>query len=71
MATVRSQHHAYINKIVRLRLSAPDRIQLAEDVRDTVVKVPKGVVQTDEQKAESAPFALRAMPRHPGHACCI
>ena len=35
-----------------LSLSVPERIQLVEDIWDTVAEVPEEVVLTDEQKAE-------------------
>ena len=35
-----------------LRLSVPERIQLVEDIWDTVAEVPEEVVLSDEQKAE-------------------
>ena len=35
-----------------LSLSVPERIQLVEDIWDTIAEVPEEVVLTDEQKAE-------------------
>ncbi len=35
-----------------LRLSVPERIQLVEDIWDSIAEVPEEVVLTDEQKAE-------------------
>ena len=35
-----------------LSLSVPERIQLVEDIWDTVAEVPEEVSLTDEQKAE-------------------
>jgi putative addiction module component (TIGR02574 family) len=35
-----------------LSLSVPERIQLVEDIWDTVAEMPDEVVLTDEQKAE-------------------
>jgi putative addiction module component (TIGR02574 family) len=35
-----------------LRLSVPERIQLVEDIWDTIAEVPEEVGLTDEQKAE-------------------
>jgi putative addiction module component (TIGR02574 family) len=35
-----------------LSLSVPERIQLVEDIWDTVAEVPEQVELTDEQKAE-------------------
>jgi putative addiction module component (TIGR02574 family) len=35
-----------------LSLSVPERIQLVEDIWDTVAEVPEEVVLSDEQKAE-------------------
>jgi putative addiction module component (TIGR02574 family) len=35
-----------------LSLSVPERIQLVEDIWDTVAEMPEEVVLTDEQKAE-------------------
>ncbi len=35
-----------------LRLSVPERIQLVEDIWDTIAEVPEEVGLTDEQKSE-------------------
>ena len=35
-----------------LNLSVPERIQLVEDIWDTVAEIPEEVVLTDEQKTE-------------------
>lgn len=35
-----------------LNLSVPERIQLVEDIWDTIAEVPEEVALTDEQKAE-------------------
>jgi putative addiction module component (TIGR02574 family) len=35
-----------------LRLSVPERIQLVEDIWDTIAEVPEEVGLTDEQKTE-------------------
>ena len=35
-----------------LSLSIPERIQLVEDIWDTIAEMPEEVVLTDEQKAE-------------------
>lgn len=35
-----------------LRLSVPERIQLVEDIWDTIAEVPEQVGLSDEQKAE-------------------
>ena len=35
-----------------LNLSVPERIQLVEDIWDTVAEIPEAVVLTDAQKAE-------------------
>ena len=35
-----------------LSLSVPERIQLVEDIWDTVAEIPEEVVLTDEQKTE-------------------
>jgi len=35
-----------------LSLSVPERIQLVEDIWDTVAEIPEEVTLTDEQKAE-------------------
>ncbi len=35
-----------------LSLSVPERIQLVEDIWDTILEVPEQVILTDEQKAE-------------------
>ncbi len=41
-----------IGKIDILRLSTAERIQLVEDIWDSVAEVPESVPLTDEQKAE-------------------
>ena len=35
-----------------LSLSVPERIQLVEDIWDSIVEVPEEVILTEEQKAE-------------------
>lgn len=35
-----------------LSLSIPERIQLVEDIWDTIAEVPEAITLTDEQKAE-------------------
>ena len=35
-----------------MNLSVPERIQLVEDIRDSIAEVPESVPLTDEQKAE-------------------
>ncbi len=35
-----------------LSLSVPERIQLVEDIWDTIAEVPEEITLTDEQKAE-------------------
>ena len=35
-----------------LSLSVPERIQLVEDIWDTIAEVPEEIALTDEQKAE-------------------
>ena len=35
-----------------LTLSVPERIQLVEDIWDTIAEVPEEIALTDEQKAE-------------------
>jgi putative addiction module component (TIGR02574 family) len=41
-----------IGKADILRLSVSERIQLAQDIWDSIVEVPDSVPLTDEQKAE-------------------
>jgi len=41
-----------LTKVDVLSLSVPERIQLVEDIWDSIAEVPEAVGLTDEQKAE-------------------
>jgi len=48
-----------------LALSFPERIQLVEDIRDSIAEVPESLPLTEEQKAE-LDRRLDAYHRNPG-----
>jgi putative addiction module component (TIGR02574 family) len=57
-----------MNTLVRsdvLSLSVPERIQLVEDIWDSIAEFPEGIGLTDEQKAE-LDRRLDAYHRNPG-----
>lgn len=51
-----------------MRLSVAERIQLVEDIWDTVAEVPEAVSLTDEQKAE-IDRRLDAYHQNPDEGC--